>query len=311
MTGRTLLVMALLLCAAGCSDEASDNRCEDEDPPKLAGLSDDIYKAARASLEQTTKVAEDGSKSETTSVSVSLTDYTAFEIVSRPLVPVGGFVSCFQLTGSPQEKCRGNPGGQCGSTTCGPQQVCINGACEDCVRQKLDADKVSITGLAAGSIDLERKSEGSFRKTPPPAAPLYGDGTIAVSLTGRSEAGFFPSTDLQIEPPTKMELTSPQPNSRAGGSDLSLEWVAGNGERIEITLLSTDTSQTDKVICLAADDGCATIPAGALDFIKANMTVADKIRVIVKREKSAVKNVAANTGMQIKATTRIDFLLEQ
>jgi hypothetical protein len=108
-----------------------------------------------------------------------------------------------------------------------------------------------------------------------------------------------------------MELTSPQPNSRAGGSDLSLEWVAGNGERIEITLLSTDTSQTDKVICLAADDGCATIPAGALDFIKANMTVADKIRVIVKREKSAVKNVAANTGMQIKATTRIDFLLEQ
>jgi hypothetical protein len=164
MTGRTLLVMALLLCAAGCSDEASDNRCEDEDPPKLAGLSDDIYKAARASLEQTTKVAEDGSKSETTSVSVSLTDYTAFEIVSRPLVPVGGFVSCFQLTGSPQEKCRGNPGGQCGSTTCGPQQVCINGACEDCVRQKLDADKVSITGLAAGSIDLERKSEGSFRK---------------------------------------------------------------------------------------------------------------------------------------------------
>jgi len=65
------------------------------------------------------------------------------------------------------------------------------------------------------------------------------------------------------------------------------------------------------VVCIARDDGCATIPIGAFEQIRTAMKPDDKIELTVRRYVSTVESLETTTAVQIKASTRVDLELTQ
>lgn len=310
---RWLLVL-LATTAIACSDStpSGPDPCEDEAPPTLPGFADAVLRRASLRIEDRAQYAQDGTRTDSAIVSMALVDLSAYKIDSRFPSSCCGAMACFQLTGSPVEGCRGTPGGSCGSATCGNDEVCINDVCTACVQQPLTADKVVVEGLTGGTIELDDANGGKFLKAGL-ASPLFGADDIKVDVTGRTEAGYFASYTQTLTPPDALVLQDPDPNKQSAVPtiDMPIRWTKGNGEWIELTLRSAEPSVTDKVVCVARDDGCATVPIGALEWVKLSMKPGEKMQLIVQRMRSVVDSQDATTGMQIKASTRIDMLLDQ
>lgn len=314
------LLFAAALASTGCSDDGGsggDKACEDEGPPASTSFPDSALLQASLLVEQRTQHADDGTKTESTIVNLSLADLTTYKVDSRFPTPCCAAMACYQLTGAPVTGCRGTPGGACGAATCGNNEMCVKDQCLPCERQGLQAEKAVLSGagLAAGSVELEDKGAGKFLKAGL-AAPLFAAGKVDLAITGRSEAGYFPSASVSVEAPTPLEVTSPDPTQPAGpvsGTDMPIKWTPGNGELIELTLKSASTTVTDKVVCVARDDGCATVPIGAIEWVKLNMSAGEQISLTLRRVTSAYSEPSGNddAGLLIKASSRVEMLLEQ
>ena len=320
--GRVALLSSLAVCSVlalalgACSDDGGNggpDTCEDEAAPTSTTLPDQILKQANMLVEERTQYTADGTKTQATIVNLNLSDFSFVEVDSRFPLPCCGAMACFQLTGKGNSSCRQKAGGPCGSDTCTSDESCVNDVCEPCKPKPLLADKATLSGagLAGGSVELEDKGSGKFLKAGLPA-PLFGSGDVTLSLTGRSEADYFPSSEVTVTAPEPLVLQNPDPSATTSlsNTDLPVRWKAGNGELIELTLKSADPAITDKVVCIARDDGCATVPAGAIEWVKLAMKPGEKFSMSVRRVVSSLKDGGDHATL-VKAASRVDFQLEQ
>ncbi|MBW2733729.1 MAG: hypothetical protein JRH20_15180 [Deltaproteobacteria bacterium] len=312
----SLFCLALLGLPSGCSDDGpNEENCHDEAPPATAGLPATTLRVASASLEFRVDYTAGAGRNESTVVNLSLVDLSTVYTQSRFPSPCCGSMACFSLTGSPAKSCRGGQtDGFCEAVTCPDNHVCDGetGTCVPCARVPLNADKVTVSGLSSGSVDLESPAVGAFVTTSV-TPPLFSTDPVQIDVIGRDEAGYFPTYSQVIEPPDALEILSPDPSAPgpAGMSDLPLKWRAGNGEWMEVTLRSSNPDITDKVVCLAVDDGCATIPIGALETMRLDMPPEDRILMTVQRVRTQIDSLSGDNGAQLKVSSRVDFALEQ
>ncbi|PID38592.1 MAG: hypothetical protein CSB49_04825 [Proteobacteria bacterium] len=314
------LVFALVFAIAGCADDGGgdgDKPCDDEGPPTSTSFPDKALLQASLLVEQRAQYAADGTKTESTIINLSLSDFTTYKVDSRFPTPCCASMACFQLSGAPNDGCRGKAGEACGAVTCANNEMCVEGTCVLCARQSLEAEKAVLSGpgVAAGSVELENKGSGKFIKAGLPT-PLFAEGSMELAITGRGEAGYFPTSSVSVTAPDVLEVTTPdpkQPASAVSGTDMPIKWKAGNGDRIELTMKSALPSVTDKIVCVARDDGCATIPIGAIEWVKLDMTPGEQISLTLRRIKSAYGGIdsADHAGVLIKATSRVEMLLDQ
>jgi hypothetical protein len=310
--------LSALLAIAGCSDDGGgggNEACDDEGPPTSTSVPDAVLKRASLLVEQRSQYTADGSKTDSTIVNLSLLDFSTYDVDSRFPTPCCAAMACYQLTGAPVTGCRGTAGGPCGAATCANNETCVQDKCVLCEPQPLLADKVTLAGagFAPGSTDLEDKGGGKFLKAGLPA-PLFATGPIDVTLTGRGDAGYFVSGSVSVDAPAPLVLLSPDPTQTAAavsGTDMPIKWTAGNGELIELTMKSAVPGVTDKIVCIARDDGCATVPIGAIEWVKLDMKAGEQIALTVRRVSAAYSEAGAGMGMLVKASSRIDMLLEQ
>ena len=312
--GGYLLVPVLLLGALlGCSDNtASVDTCVDEAPPEMAAIPDEVLLRGSALVEMRSVYDIAGAKTDSALINFSLVDLTTWQVDSRFPAACCGSMACFNLTGSPNEGCRGTAGGPCGRSTCGADEVCVEGQCKTCARESLTADKVVIAGTAAGDLELTANSTNDTFIYPTAPTELFASGPLTLQVTGRSEPGFVQDYEQQLEVPSPLKLLAPTLPASAGNVDLDLKWEKGNGDWIEVVLRSSNPKITDKVVCIAKDDGCASIPAGAFDLAKQNMTSNETFSVTMARIKQALKTVSSGKVVSsLKLSRRIDLSLSQ
>ena len=315
--GILLVSLLFLLPATACSGGGGNgpDPCEDELPPSSIAFPDTTTAQAKMLLEARSQYTSDGKRTDSTLLNLGLVDLSAIKIDSRFPAPCCASMACFQLSGSPSTSCRGTPGGACGKTTCSDHETCIGDICVTCeTPQAIEANKaiLSGSGLASGPIELENKGGGKFLKSGL-AAPLFATGAIELQITGRAAAGYFPSANVTVNAPDALVLTEPdptKPSNAASGTDMPIRWKAGNGDRVEISLRSVDPSATDMVVCIARDDGCATLPIGAIEWIKLTMRPTEKLSLTVKRILNSYVQTNNTTGALIKASQRVDLILD-
>lgn len=288
------VVVVVVTLLGGCGGDGADGSCIDETAAATDSFPDSAVRRAQLRLERRTTQQTDGSLAEQLLAQMSLVDLTKVDVTSRPPEPCCGLRSCFLLTGSPTTSCR-------------------KGFKPPCLPEPLDADKVTVTGLVGGSVTLDSAGGGRFTKTGL-KSPLFTDNPITVKVQAKSSSSSFPSYDQKLAAPAQLELTSPDPKAKqlsAGTTDLDVAWNAGDGDWVELSVSSNAKGATDRVVCVVEDDGCATMPIGAIEAIKLDMKPTDKIELTVTRVKSTTRTLDAKTGAQIKAQSRVELLLDQ
>jgi hypothetical protein len=174
---------------------------------------------------------------------------------------------------------------------------------EPCVKEGLDADRVLVEGILPGTELPKGGKKGFFTLDGTPDA-FYSASDLKVKVEGRSEAGFFPSLEVQVGVPDPLEITEPQPNAVVGAKDLAIRWKKGNGDYVVIDVSSADGTTTDKIVCVVLDDGCHTILAGDLEFY--DMKPGGKVKVSVLRERSKV-TTSGSASLEAKAYSRVQL----
>jgi hypothetical protein len=255
----------------------------------VVGTPDTAVLRARVTVENLTMVEATGATTVSNSIRADLIDTS--QALQKPRLP-GSFLlspGCYGLTGQPVTECR-------------------PGVPEPCTVEKLDAEKIEVTGLAGGGvISLVRRSKGTFDYQQIPS-PLFGDGFLTVRITGRAnEAGWFPTMELQVQQPRPLVLKEPLGGKPLGAGDVKIRWEPGSADLIVLNAsLSPPKQEADDVQCVIADDGCSTLVAGDLDSY--DIKVGSQLKLQVIRDNSRILN-EGNVSMEVKAVSRVQLVL--
>jgi hypothetical protein len=213
-------------------------------------------------------------------------DLKSVETYSRAPTLVGS-PACYGLTGS-------------------LTRICKPPATDPCNPEPIDADKVTVEGLAGGTRDLARSSKGVF-STEGLTAPLFGTGEATVKVTGRPDAGFFPSMEVSVSPPDPLQVTAPAAGGTPlGAGDLRVKWAKGNGDYVVINVSDPTGKTKDKIQCVVLDDGCHTIQAGDLE--QYGLVVGSKVKLSLIRERVRIK-VSGTASLEVKAVSHVDLVV--
>jgi hypothetical protein len=313
ITFAALAVGGALL--AGCSKEAERNTCSD--PPIEFDTTEraDILRLASLRLEERTTLSAGEDPEKQLIVTLALSDRSL--IIPQSRESASWSQACFVISGKSVRQCRGEAGGACGDGTCSSDQTCIDGSCVDCKALPLSAQSARIEGLSTPSLDMEPVgSDGSRWRRTDVNAPLFGSETVTVEVEGGSGEDAFPSYTQTLRAPDPLELTSPTTESGLvlAGTDLVVEWAEGNGDWIEMALQLDDASgaaEENLVVCLAEDDGCATIPSLALSVLAPS---AEKpLELSVSRVVQASEQLESSVATEVRtaAIDRVDLQLGQ
>ncbi|MBK6846784.1 MAG: hypothetical protein IPG96_04275 [Proteobacteria bacterium] len=310
---------ALALGATACGSSGGDGPCLPEAPPELDGFADDVLRVAQVQLETRRVYDADGKLTETALVAFTSLDLSTGATSSRLPAPCCGVASCFLLTGEPTPRCPADSGGPCGNATCqADREVCVAGACVPCQSTPLPVEAVTLDGLAAGALQLSAldATQARWGKTDA-SPPLFGAGPLTVQMTGASATDALPSYTQSIEPPAPLTLLQPDPAASValGDTDLPLRWTPGNGDWVEARLRGATSASRDAVVCIGRDDGCLTIPVGAIETISLNLQPSDKLKLSLRRVRSRTTALTTAQGSpaatQLRATTMIELQLAQ
>ena len=282
---RWLCAIALLAMTAsgGGSDEPKGEQCGNDDSPAIPGPPDTSVMRGEVVFEERITFDGSGGKTVVHSASADLTDFSKVIVQSRQPTAVGT-PACYGLTGSP--------------TT-----VCRPGIPEPCVPEGLDVDKVLVSGLLPGS-ELPKGGKKGFYTLDGDPASFYSASEVKATVQGRTDPGYFPSMEVQVGVPDRLEIVEPAPNAKVGARDLTLRWKKGNGDYVVIDISNADGTTTDKIVCVVLDDGCHTILAGDLEFY--DMKPDSKVKISVLRERSKV-TTSGTASLEAKAYSRVTF----
>ncbi len=227
----------------------------------------------------------------TTVVGAKFADFTLHTGTSQEGTVLSG--TCIGLTGQPVRSDR-----HCEYTTTPCEE---NDTCEtdvSCVESdRLAVGGVRLEGLADGPVDLDPQGVGTFIKAG--LSRLFGSGTVDVQLTAASGENLFVNNDgslLGIPSPRVVEVTEPALDGSGvlERIDTLLRWTPGDpSDVVFIDLVArhsfiTDPSVERNVIvsCVALDDGCQAIWAGAIEWLvrpEPDWQMGEKVTVIVSR----------------------------
>lgn len=278
-----MIALLLVAAATGCSDEPQGEQCSNEDSPAIPGPPDTAVLRGEVVFEERITFDASGARTVVHSASADLTDFSKVIVSSRQPTSVGS-PACYGLTG-------------------GPTTVCRPGIPEPCVPEGLDVDKVLVEGILPGS-ELPKGGKKGFYTLDGDPGSFYTGSELKAKVQGRTDPGYFPSMEIQVGVPDRLELTEPAPNAKVGARDLTIRWKKGNGDYVVIDVSNADGATTDKIVCVVADDGCHTIFAGDLEFF--DMKPESKVKVSILRERSRVTS-AGNASLEAKAYSRVSF----
>lgn len=284
------LACCLLLALGACSsDEGEQGDCWNQDSPSGASHPDGTKHRGQVSVEHAVEYEGGATGKTSRSIVATFADISQAYMESRKSDLNIGDLTCYGLTGAPYKVCTDpSPGAPCSVET-------------------LEADKVEVEGVGSGVVTLEQTGPGKFNKLDVPD-PLFGAAPVKVVVTSAGGTGDFPAFDQSLEPPDLLELRSPSPTSASVGTqDLTVSWKAGNGDLLVLELAPGDPTSTDKVRCILADDGCHTVMVGALEWLE--IDPGSQFRLILKRVRSAVKSLDANTSTGLTLVSRVEVLL--
>jgi hypothetical protein len=288
LTSTLLLAGAVLLMGAGglgCHSSTSDGSCSDDVAPDEAGHLASAMHRGRVSIEDDLDYDGKGGSTPSNFITASFTDISEVEVTSREPYPI--IYNCFGLTGVPTTSCRA-------------------GKTAPCVVESLDATSVAVEGMAAGTVSLTRASTGKFSKLDS-AAPFFGTGDVTARVTGKSQTGYIPSYDQTVKTPDPLTLVTPSPAAETEThGDLRIEWEKGNGNYMLIDVQADGTS--DKIQCIAVDDGCQVITETLLDIFVGSKGVtgtAKRFKISISRILSTQSSIDSNTSVLFSATTKV------
>ncbi|MBK8482510.1 MAG: hypothetical protein IPL40_15320 [Proteobacteria bacterium] len=316
---RLLASVALASTVIACSGEGGGGACLEEAPPALDSVADDVIRVAQTQLEPRRVYDATGVSTETALVAFASLDLSTGATSSRLPAPCCGVTSCFLLTGEPTPRCPAETGGPCGSTSCQTdKEVCVAGACVPCQSTPLAVEAVTLEGLASGvmALDALDATHARWGKTTA-APPLFGAEPITVRVAGTGSSEALPSYEQRLDPPAPWSLLEPDPlvPGAIGDTDLPLRWTPGNGDWVEARLRGATDASRDAVVCIGRDDGCLTLPIGAIETISLNLQPSDKLKLSLRRVRSLTTSLPVTQGSpaatQIRATTMIEFQLGQ
>lgn len=255
----------------------------------MVGTPETAVLRARVTVENLTMVDAAGATTVSNSIRADLTDTS--QALQKPREPNTFLLSpgCYGLTGHPITDCR-------------------PGVPAPCTVEKLDAERVEVTGLASGGVvTLVRRAKGTFDYQQIPS-PLFGDGFLTVRITGRAnEAGWFPTMELQVQQPKPLVLKEPLGGKPLGAGDVKIRWEPGSADLIVLNAsLSPAKDEPDDVQCVIADDGCSTLLAGDLETY--GMNVGSQLKLQVIRDNSRIRN-EGNVSLEVKAVSRVQLVL--
>lgn len=320
----TILLLAAAL-PAGCSSDSGSDPCDIDELPLIDGIPDEALSVSQASLEARASYAADGTRTNTNLVRLTASDRSLGSIQSREPAACCGVTTCFLLTGNPVPVCREpSSGAACGAgPACQSGQTCVEDACVRCVSGPLRIKAASIDGLAGndGAIDLDAVGDNGDKWTKGGLdTPLFDPSkTLTLQVEGDTADGFLPSYSQTLESPEPLEMIEPDPTASPqlpGQIDLKVKWKPGNGHWVEAVIRVDDPggAVSDAAICLAHDDGCMVVPAGAIDTIMEGAPADAKLDLSVRRVISKTEQPSADdadTVVQFKAVERVDMLLAQ
>ncbi|MFH1810114.1 MAG: hypothetical protein ABIJ09_15310 [Pseudomonadota bacterium] len=297
---------ALLALGLGCA-------CEPPPPEDLipAECRDDTLidvgsstPAARRGQVKLIEIHHADGSATTTVVGAKFADFSLYTGSSQQGIELSP--TCIGLTGQPV---RSDMHCEYTTQTCEQNSDCAAGV--DCRESdRLDVASVHIAGLAAGAIDLDQQGLGSFIKAG--LASLYGSSTVGIQFTASNGAHPFVLNDgslLDIPAPPAVEGVTP---NLAGSTalereDTFLRWSAGPDPdaAVFIDVIARQQFITDpsiernvNVSCVALDDGCQTLWAGAVDWLvrpEPDWQMTDSVTVIVSRRTQMRVDLSADT----------------
>lgn len=316
---RALVATTLALGTLACGSSGDGGPCLEENPPELDGFADEVLRVAQAQLETRRVYDASGALTETALVGFTALDLSTGATSSRLPAPCCGVTSCFLLTGEPTPRCPSELAETCGSVTCqAGRETCVAAACVPCRPTPLPVEAVAFEGLAAGTLELTALDSTRARWGKPDATPpLFGASTVEVRVTGASQGGGLPGYAQTIDSPEPLALLQPNPlaPTALGDTDLPLRWKPGNGDWVEARLRGASDASRDAVVCIGRDDGCLTVPVGAIETISLNLQPSDKLKLSLRRVRSRTAPLPTAEGtpaaIQFRAAALIELQLAQ
>lgn len=320
---RATILLLLAALPAGCSSDSGTDPCGVDELPPTDGIPDEALLVSQTVLEARASYSADGTRTNTNLVRLTASDRTLGSIQSREPAACCGVTTCFLLTGNPAPVCREPSMGACGTgPACKIGETCVEDACMPCVAGPLRIKAASIDGLAGDdAISLDPVGDGGDKWTKGGLeAPLFDPSTtLTLQVEGDPGAGFLPSYSQTLDSPDPLEMIEPDPTASPqlpGQIDLKVKWKPGNGHWVEAVVQVDDPGGdvSDAAVCLAHDDGCMTVPAGAIDTIIQGAPADAKVELSVRRVISKTEQPSAtdpDTVVQFKAVERVDMLLAQ
>ncbi len=281
-----------LTALSACTDPGVPEQCGDFESPTVTGYPDASLYRARVTVETAVTVDATGKATTASSIAASFTDVSKVMQDSRTPSAIAS-PGCYGLTGS-------------------PTKVCRPGVPEPCVVEYLDVESVVIEGLDGGPYTLTRDSKGIYSKELGDKA-ILGGGTISLKVTGKTQAGWFPTFENSIPSLEALAISAPVAGSTTplGAGDLKVRWNRSTAAHpadyvvLNATVTGGTTTTTDKIQCILADDGCQTITGTDLDLF--DMKVGKTVKLSASRENARMKTLDGGYSLDLRVSSRVEM----
>ena len=269
--------IALATLSLGCqADKNETDPCADDGQVEMPELSAD--RIAYIKLDELVEIDAEGNTATYSDIQAHFDDFSEFDPGLTPVVALGP--ACVGTLGVPVSE---------GSLI------------------PLSVDELILSSPTLEELRMEQDDAGMFAPVSLDAMfPETGGEPLHIEVTGGDGDGTFPSFEETVETPFPIEDVAVD---YKGNGTLDITWAPSESTYFEATLRTNDTSGVDnRLRCFfLADDGCFTVPAEAMDWVRSG-GVTD-FTLLVERHTTIFSIIEDNALLQIDAlrSIRIDF----
>lgn len=170
--------------------------------------------------------------------------------------------------------------------------------------EQFDAGAITIDGLAGGPYTANFAGDRY-------QVPAIDNGGFAggAQLSATSTGGALPAFDLSLAAPTDVQVSAPSQLATVdNGEDLTIQWNAGDGDAMIITLFPTepfsvDPAEGEWIFCGAPDTGSFTVSGDDIARLVTGINpLGQGVLIAVTRTKSVTQPAGTGSAM-LTATT--------